>query len=153
MPIEIERKFLVANDSWRQEAIPLMTIVQGYLAKTDDVEIRVRIKHSTLAELTIKGKLSGASRPELEIDIPIEQARQILSTFNCPTIEKTRYTIDDWWEIDVFEGNNAGLVLVEVELDSEDEHIDLPSWVGEEVTHLPQYYNAQLAMNGKPNED
>jgi CYTH domain-containing protein len=148
MAKEIERKFLVRNEDWRGLA-PGRDYVQGYLASGRDLSVRVRIAdgRSTLA---VKSATSGASRSEFEYEIPLEDARQMLSTLARETlIEKTRHIIDYkgfCWEIDEFHGRNQGLVVAEIELAHEDQGFEKPAWVGEEVTDDPRYYNANLAQ-------
>lgn len=146
MGIEIERKFLVSGDAWREGAtgIPFR---QGYMLNESGRTIRVRIAGGR-AFLTIKGKTVGATRTEFEYDLPVDEATILLDNFcNGPLIEKVRYTVEfagHTWEIDEFSGDNAGLIIAEVELASESETIQLPPWIGEEVTHDPRYYNANL---------
>lgn len=150
MGIEIERKFLVRSDEWRDGAVGTH-LQQGYLTTDPERTVRVRVKgddtNGYRARLTIKGKTQGASRAEFEYDIPVDDARVLLNLCLPPLIEKTRYTVDHGgytWEIDVFAGVNAGLILAEVELTSEDEQPPLPAWIGEEVTSDRAYYNANL---------
>lgn len=143
---EIERKFLLRNDQWRGG--PGTPLRQGYLGSGNGISVRVRVAGDT-AWLTVKGPTTGASRPEYEYTIPLEDAREMLDQL-CPPplIEKCRYKVEHegfTWEIDEFAGANQGLVVAEVELDSEDQAVPLPDWVGEEVTGDPRYYNASLA--------
>ncbi|MGI0486259.1 CYTH domain-containing protein [Pantanalinema rosaneae CENA516] len=146
MPTEIERKFLVIGDDWRQLA-PGVVYSQGYIAKTDGRVVRVRIAGDQ-GYLTIKGATQGISRSEYEYVIPIEDARELLQTLcDRPLIEKTRYKIVQSglvWEVDEFAGDNQGLIMAEVELSDANQAIDLPSWIGEEVSHDPRYYNSNL---------
>jgi CYTH domain-containing protein len=146
MGLEIERKFLVRGDAWRAGAAGV-TYRQGYLSTVKERTVRLR----TVGErgfLTIKGITVGATRSEYEYDIPVEDARQMLDDLcEQPLIEKRRYLVaaaGHDWEIDEFGGENAGLIVAEVELASEDEDVVLPSWAGEEVTGDPRYYNANL---------
>lgn len=145
MPTEIERKFLVRDTGFLEGAtgIPLR---QGYLSTRADATVRVRIQGER-AWLTIKGKSHGATRSEYEYEIPVSDARAMLEEM-CPArIEKTRYYLDvppHTWEVDLFEGDNAGLVVAEIELESEDEDFIRPDWLGEEVTGDPRYYNSRL---------
>ncbi|WP_107671396.1 CYTH domain-containing protein [Cyanothece sp. BG0011] len=148
MGIEIERKFLVINDNWRTLGIGKV-YKQGYILTADNMTtIRVRIIGND-AYLTIKSKTEGISRHEFEYSIPLEDAEIMLKTLcDRPLIEKVRYTInlDNLiWEIDEFQGENEGLIIAEVELKSETEVINIPDWVGEEVSHDPRYYNVNLA--------
>lgn len=149
MPVEIERKFLVAGDGWRGLA-PGSHYRQGYLSTVAARTVRVRVVGDT-GYLTIKGKTVNASRLEYEYRIPVEDAHAMLDGLcEQPLIEKTRYRIEHSglvWEVDEFAGENAGLLLAEVELNSEDQVISLPDWVGKEVTGEPRYYNANLIAN------
>ena len=145
MGTEIERKFLIASDDWRRDGQG-ERFQQGYLSVDPDRTVRVRLAGER-AQLTIKGRTIGATRPEFEYDIPVEDARQLLSLCIPPLIDKTRYRLPSGahtWEVDEFHGVNAGLVVAEVELASEDELVVLPEWVGAEVTGQPDYYNANL---------
>lgn len=147
MAKEIERKFLVTGDAWRGGATGTR-YRQGYLSLEPERTVRVRIE-GTRARLTVKGRSRGATRDEFEYDIPPADAEQMLDRLcGKPLIEKTRYKIPyrgRTWEIDVFEGDNAGLIVAEVELESEEEKIDLPPWVSREVTDDPRYYNSSLS--------
>ncbi|MDH3727128.1 MAG: CYTH domain-containing protein [Myxococcales bacterium] len=146
---EIERKFLVASDHWRRNATGTR-YRQGFLSTEPARTVRVRVAgdHGTL---TIKGKTVGATRDEFEYDIPREQAEQLLDTLCLrPLIEKVRYLVREGahtWEVDVFEGENAGLVVAEIELQREDEVFERPDWLGREVTDDPRYFNANLVKS------
>ncbi len=146
MAKEIERKFLVKNDEWRGQAAG-KRYRQGYLSTVKERTVRVR----TAGEkgfLTIKGITVGASRPEYEYEIPVGDADEMLDGLcEKPLIEKTRYRIPDaglTWEVDEFEGDNAGLITAEVELKDENQSVSLPAWIGQEVTGDPRYFNANL---------
>ena len=144
MATEIERKFLVIGDAWKA-ATPVL-ICQGYLSRRQDHVVRIRIVQDS-AFLTIKGVSSGASRPEFEYPIPLEDAKRLLEFCDQPPITKhRRHILVDGLALDVdeFLGNNAGLVIAEVELESEDQDISLPEWVGEEVTCDARYFNSNL---------
>ncbi len=146
MGLEIERKYLVTGDGWKQ-GTP-QRLMQGYLNTEPGRTVRVRIA-GDLAFLTIKGKTSGVSRSEFEYTIPIEDAKQLLLLCGDAVIEKCRYSlrIDNLvWEVDEFFGANAGLVVAEVELESESQLIHLPDWVGEEVSGALKYYNSSLVQ-------
>ncbi len=149
MAIEIERKFRISGDAWRQAATG-EHYRQGYLSTVPERTVRVRVKGDT-GYLTIKGATHGAVRSEYEYTIPLEDAHAMLDSLCLrPLIEKTRYTLEYQglvWEIDAFEGDNAGLVIAEVELESEEQDIALPGWAGEEVTGDARYYNANLVAN------
>jgi len=146
MPQEIERKFLLKNDTWRQAAEGVR-YRQGYLCTEKERTVRVRTAGDT-GYLTIKGESVGATRSEYEYTIPRADADEMLDRLCLrPIIEKVRYKIPFaglTWEVDEFEGENAGLLLAEVELESEDQAVELPEWAGEEVTGDPRYYNASL---------
>ncbi len=146
MGVEIERKFLIAGDSWRETAEGTQ-YRQGFLSTEPERTVRVRVAGSR-GSITIKGKNIGARRAEFEYEIPLADAEQILDTLcKRPLIEKVRYTLSvgpHTWEIDVFEGDNAGLVVAEIELGQEDEAFDKPEWVGDEVTDDPRYFNSNL---------
>jgi len=152
MGIEIERKFLVRDRSVIEGStgVPYR---QGYLSTDPERTVRVR-RGGGHAYLTIKGLTEGATRAEFEYEIPIADADHLLALCEGPIIEKTRHRIDHaglTWEIDVFSGQNAGLVLAEVELPSADTAVEIPDWVGDEVTSDPRYYNANLV--GHPYSD
>ena len=145
MAIEIERKFLVVGDGWKD--ITPIHYCQGYLNTEKHRSVRVRIAGDT-AQLTIKGLSVGASRAEFEYAIPVDDAKQLLGLCAPSLIEKKRRRIvfDGLaWEVDEFLGDNTGLVIAEVELESEDQKISLPDWVGEEVTHDQRYFNSNLS--------
>jgi len=145
---EIERKFLVLNEDWRALATSAIPMRQGYLNNEKRCSVRVRISGDE-AHLNIKGATIGAKRLEFEYPIPLEQASIILDSLSAgPLIEKVRYLIPQGhliWEIDVFSGDNAGLVVAEIELSDADEAFDIPTWIGEEVTHDTRYYNTRLS--------
>lgn len=146
MPTEIERKFLVIGQQW-QTADPTY-YCQGYLNHDPERTVRVRIAGDK-AMLTIKGPTTGATRAEYEYEIPVEDAREMLAMCPPPLIEKNRRLIDHAgmrWEVDEFLGDNAGLVVAEIELESEQQKFDLPPWIGQEVTDDARYYNSRLAQ-------
>ncbi|MCF7848079.1 MAG: CYTH domain-containing protein [Kiritimatiellales bacterium] len=148
MGIEIERKFLVQNDSWKQQAPAGLVCRQGYLVSDHDKTVRIRVIGDK-AFLTIKGATYGLSRSEFEYEIPVFDAEDMLQLCGNP-VEKTRYRIEHegmTWELDVFSGENEGLVMAEIELESEDQRFDLPEWVGDEVTGDIRYYNAFLSKH------
>ena len=146
MALEIERKFLLANDKWRHAVLRSAVIRQGYLNTAPERAVRVRIKGDQ-GWLTIKGRGDGISRPEYEYEIPLEDAQSLLDLCEQPIIEKIRHEVkvgNHLWEIDEFSGVNGGLELAEVELSVEDEVFLLPVWLGREVTHQTQYSNISL---------
>jgi adenylate cyclase len=149
--IETERKFLVLNDSYKQQAYVQKRITQGYLSSVPERTVRIRTKGDQ-GFLTIKGKSneSGTSRMEWEKEIAIADAVQLLSLCEKGAIDKIRYEVSvgsHTYEVDEFFGDNAGLVVAEIELEDEHEEFIKPEWLGEEVTGLEQYYNAYLSRN------
>jgi adenylate cyclase len=149
MGTEIERKFLVKDDVWRAQAVG-KRYCQGYIVQAGEVTVRVRIAGSQ-GFLTLKGRAENFARPEFEYEIPVRDAQEILDLWCRPRIvDKIRYRIpvgDLIWEVDEFLGANQGLILAEVELESSDQIIDLPDWVGLEVSEDDRYYNASLAIH------
>jgi len=149
MGIEIERKFLVAGDAWREGARGIF-YCQGYLSTAKERTVRVRIAGNQ-GFLTIKGESAGAARAEYEYEIPAADAREMLDRLCVkPLIEKTRYTVEfaGWrWEIDEFTGENEGLIVAEIEFPDHYTRIELPPWAGREVTGDSRYYNSSLAGN------
>ena len=153
MPLEIERKFLLAHEGWKGLAEGVR-IVQGYLSLEKNCSVRVRLAESrdgARAWLGLKGKSQGMSRLEFEYAVPPEEALVMLENLaGRPLIEKTRHAIPFGgliWEVDEFFGDNQGLVIAEVELESEGQGIVLPDWIGREVTGDPRYYNASLVKH------
>jgi adenylate cyclase len=149
--IEIERKFLITSDEYKTAAFAKHEIAQGYLNSTPERTVRVRIKGSK-GYLTIKGKgnTSGMSRFEWEKEIPVSDAKSLLELCEKGVISKTRFEIkvgNHVYEVDEFYGENQGLVVAEIELQSETESFEKPSWLGNEVTNDEQYYNAYLSKN------
>ena len=145
MGIEIERKFLVVGDDWRDA--PARPYAQGYLNRDKRRTVRVRIVEDQ-AWLTIKGANAGATRAEFEYAIPVADAEQLLALCDGPLVRKLRRVVvheGSTWEIDEFQGDNAGLVVAEIELRSEDEAFAAPAWLGAEVTHDARYFNSSLA--------
>lgn len=146
MALEIEYKYLVKNDSYRQLASESVSIFQGYLSRDQERTVRVRIKGDK-GFLTVKGKSSGAVRCEFEYEISIEDASKMLGMCIPPIIEKIRYLVPyegHIWEVDEFLGHKSGLVTAEIELLSADEQYLLPPFVGENVTCNPAYFNSNL---------
>ena len=149
MALEIERKFLLKDDSWRNLVDHSFILKQGYLSTTPEATIRLRIKADT-AMLTIKSKTIGIKRSEYEYAIPMHDAEEMLLLCKTPLIEKTRHTIDigpHTWEIDEFYGQNEGLVIAEIELKSETDPFEVPDWLGEEVSDDIRYYNSNLTLH------
>ena len=146
---EIERKYLIKDDTWRKNASGT-TYRQGYLSTVKERTVRVRTIDDK-GFLTIKGITIGATRREYEDEIPMADANEMLDELcEKPIIEKTRFKISHAgliWEIDEFAGVNQGLIVAEVELESEDQNIDFPPWVGEEVSGDPRYFNSNLIAN------
>ncbi|BDD03160.1 CYTH domain-containing protein [Aureibacter tunicatorum] len=144
---EIERKFLV-NDPTIIKGLPYSFIAQGYLNSDPYRTVRVRIKKDK-GFLTIKSKHTEIARAEFEYEIPLADAKQIMDLCEHSIVQKKRYLVEyhgKTWEVDIFEGDNRGLIIAELELEAEKEAFDLPEWVGEEVTSQPKYLNANLAI-------
>ena len=147
MAREIERKFLVCSDAWRAQAVETIPMRQGYLGSGGDVSVRVRIEGND-ARLNLKSATLGVSRDEFEFPLPPDGAREVLDRFcgeRC--VEKIRHLVPAGrhvFEVDEFLGSNAGLVVAEIELESEDEAFERPAWLGDEVSMDPRYYNVRL---------
>lgn len=155
MGLEIERKFLIKNDNWKSYIKEEVQIKQGYLNSEKERTVRVRI-YNDKGVITVKGKNNNLTRKEFEYTIPLDDALQMLQLAEKPIIEKTRYIIynnKNTWEIDVFDGINKGLIIAEIELESEFQEIDIPDWIGKEVSTDPKYYNASLISNPYNNWD
>lgn len=147
--IEIERKFLVTSNAFKEQAIAKKKISQGYLSSNPERTVRVRISNN-MGFLTIKGKgnESGMSRFEWEKEIPVEEANLLLALCEKGVIDKMRFEIKSGkhtFEVDEFYGDNEGLIVAEVELLAEDETFEKPEWLGEEVTNDVRFYNAYLS--------
>ena len=147
MGVEIERKFLVTRELWRPRNDGV-AFRQGYLSRVEDRVVRVRIAGGA-AFLTIKGRTSNVTRSEFEYPIPVEDAEIMLDRLcERPLIEKTRYEEvcgGHIWTVDVFQGENDGLIIAEIELGSEEEPFDRPGWLGREVSGDPRYFNSELS--------
>lgn len=147
MAFEIERKFLVDPKKWEALNKPNPNYLkQAFIAQEDKKVVRVRITND-MALLTIKGQTHGVSRLEFEYEIPKDDAKELISNLGGPVIEKDRYEIsvgNHIWEVDVFYGDNEGLVVAEIELGSENEAFQLPDWVSGEVSGDARYYNSNL---------
>jgi len=144
MAIEIERKFLVTGTGWRQPAG--VRISQGYLNLDKERTVRVRVSDEQ-GFLTVKGITRGATRAEFEYEVPVADARLMLGMCAGAVIHKVRHLVayrGRTWEVDEFSGDNAPLVIAEIELQDEAERFERPPWLGEEVTSDPRYYNANL---------
>lgn len=148
MPLEIERKFRVTGDGWREEDSESTRLKQGYLNEPGRCSIRVRLADD-YAELNIKAAVIGTARAEYEYRIPVSEAESMLDDFCAHTpIEKIRHRVmhaGHMWEVDEFLGANAGLVVAEIELDDADEVFERPDWLGVEVTDEHRFYNHALA--------
>ena len=154
MGIEIERKFLLANDAWRVSVHRTIDMAQGYLNDAESVNrglqntsVRVRIE-GVDARLNIKSRELGASRQEFDYPIPLDDARALIALCVGGVVEKRRHLVEHGahlWEIDEFLGDNAGLVVAEIELSGVDEAFARPAWLGPEATHAQRYYNLALA--------
>lgn len=147
MGVEIERKFLVDKEKWSSiKPVSGYHILQGYLSKEIARTVRIRIKGKK-GYLTIKGKTVGATRAEYEYEIPVNEAKEMITSMCNTYIDKTRFEIvfdGKTWEVDEFLSPQKGLVLAEIELEQEGEEIHLPDWITEEVTDDPSYYNANM---------
>lgn len=149
MSFEIERKFLVRNDGWRHLTTGESAIRQAYLAGEGNASVRVRIKDDSKATLSIKSRPAELRRLELEYPVPMLDAEALMALRTGCVIRKVRHRVPCGaltWEVDVFEGDNAGLVIAEIELSHEGEAFDLPDWIGPEVTGQRQYYNSALVQ-------
>ena len=145
--MEIERKFLLKNDNWKKSVSKSIHIKQGYISTNPLSVVRIRIT-DTKAFLTLKGKGSSISRPEYEYEIPSQDAEEMFNLFCLNSgLVKTRHIVEyknHKFEIDEFEGRHKGLIFAEVEMKSENENVELPEWIGEEVTGNPKYFNSNL---------
>lgn len=157
MAVEIERKFLVADNGWKKHTlVKKIPIEQGYFPTCDNAPIvRIRVT-DTQAFMTIKSDHRGMSRKEFEYEIPFADGEKLIKTCEKPTIKKTRhYIVDNFtqlWEVDIFRGINKGLILAEIELESEKQPVSIPNWMGKEVTDDDRYRNTALASNKVPKE-
>ena len=145
---EIERKFLITNDAWRSQVVRSANYAQGYLNEPVSCSVRVRIEDNE-ARLNIKRVQIGVSRDEFEYTIPKADAEKLMTMVLGPTVIKTRHFIpagQHEWEIVEFAGDNAGLIVAELELDSEHELFEKPDWLGKEVTDEARYYNVFLSQ-------
>ena len=147
--MEIEHKYLVVNDSFKLMASAESEIHQGFLSRVPERTVRVRIKDNR-GFITVKGKGEGASHPEFEYEVPLEDAMQMMTLCEPPVIVKTRYIVEhkgNRWEVDEFHDGLQGLVIAELEVPSEDYAFPLPDFVGKEVTGDPRYCNSQLGIS------
>ncbi|MBO9663467.1 CYTH domain-containing protein [Dokdonella sp.] len=151
MPIEIERKFLVVGDAWREKVSRSERMMQGYLAGPPAARCSVRVRiGGAAAFLNIKSATPGVQRDEYEYAIPTEDAQRLLRTLAGDVVEKVRHYVEvdgHTFEIDEFAGDNAGLIVAELELDRVDEPFPRPGWLGREVSELVRYYNLHLAAH------
>ena len=149
MALEIERKFKVVSDSWRDSVTRSTSLRQGYVSTNPEATVRVRLENG-VGTLTIKSKTKGISRNEFEYNIPSSEATQLLRLCEGPLIEKARHRVtigQHTWEIDEFIGDNQGLIIAEIELSSEDESFEKPAWLGKEVSDDARYYNSSLVAH------
>jgi adenylate cyclase len=150
MAFEIERKFLVRGQEWRKLATAPTRLRQAYLASGDKSSTRVRIKDDAAASLTIKARGAGLRRLEVEVPISLIDGEALMSLRQSGLVEKIRHQVP-WhrhiWEIDVFAGDNGGLIIAEIELSEERQTFARPPWLGVEVTGQPRYYNSALAQH------
>ena len=147
MPIEIERKFLLANNNWREAVKTSFRIRQGYMGEIGKASIRIRIQGEQ-ANINVKSATLSMRRMEYEYAIPLNEAQEMLEQLcEHPQVNKTRYIVEQGkhkWEIDEFYGENEGLLVAEIELSDEAEVFEKPEWIGKEVTEDPRYYNVNL---------
>ena len=150
MALEIEHKFLLRDERWRDQVERSLRMRQGYLVSDATRSVRVRVAGDQ-GYLNIKSGTLGIARREYEYRIPLDEAEELLDTLcEKPLLEKTRHFIhygDHLWEVDEFGGDNAGLIVAEVELGAVDEAFARPDWIGEEVSHDLRYYNSQLVRH------
>ena len=150
MATEIERKFLLANDSWRQQVTKKLTLKQGYFGAAKKASIRIRVSGDT-ANINIKSATLGIVRKEYEIPVSLKDAEEMLKDLcERPVIEKVRHIVplgNHVWEIDEFSGDNQGLIVAEIELSNPDEDFEKPDWLGYEVSLDERYYNVCLVKN------
>ncbi len=155
MATEIERKFLLKNNIWREHVVSSTSFKQGYLNETENKDsikssVRIRIEGEQ-ANINIKSMTLSITRQEYEYSIPLADAEKILKELCIrPLIEKTRHIVQHQghkWEIDVFEGDNKGLIVAEIELKNETEEFEMPVWLGKEVSEQEKYYNVCLVKN------
>ncbi|CAN5910916.1 CYTH domain-containing protein [soil metagenome] len=150
MIIEIEHKYLVNAERWKQVTpFKIVPIRQAYLSKDPEKTIRIRVAGDK-GFITIKGKSVGASRPEYEYEIPLAEAEELIKNFCNNLIEKTRHYVlyeNKTWEVDIFDGLNSGLIVAEIELNAEDEEYSKPDWIDRDVTRDKKYANSNLTVN------
>ena len=149
MAVEIERKFLVCNEGWRSEVSEAFEVHQAYLTKTYDLSCRVRILDGERATLTVKSAKRQLVRDEFEYEIPLEDAKRMMAICRSAAIEKTRHRLEVdgmTWDIDVFNGDNTGLVMAEIELTEPSQDFARPAWLGAEVSDDSRYKNSELSV-------
>lgn len=149
MATEIEHKFLIVNDDWREQVMRSVEYRQGYLSNNKHASVRIRIA-GDIANINVKGMTVGVQRPEYEYPVPLADANEMLDQLCMrPMIEKIRHFVEyggKIWEIDEFSGDNAGLIVAEIELESVDEVFDIPGWAGADVSGVERYYNVALVQ-------
>jgi adenylate cyclase len=149
MGVEIERKFLVRDDTWRSQVTGTVAIRQAYLGTDGEASVRVRIRDDKSATLNVKSRQASLRRLELEYPIPVLDAEAMIGLRHGAVIEKVRHLVphgDLTFEVDVFSGENDGLIIAEIELQDERQDIALPDWIGAEITGQQQYYNNALVL-------
>lgn len=150
MATEIERKFLVRDESWRQAVVSRARLTQAYLMEGPDRSLRVRIEQGSRATLCLKIGASALERQEFEYPVPLADAEAMVARAEGIVLDKTRHLVHFrgyLWEIDTYHGLYEGLTVAEVELESRDDKPPLPEWIGLEVTGDPRYSNARLAAS------
>lgn len=146
---EIERKFLLKNENWRKLVSEEIVMKQGYLNTDPERTVRIRLAKNK-GVLTIKSKAIGITRKEFEYDVPLGEANELIELCDGPIIEKVRHLVivnNQTWEIDEFKDRNEGLIVAEIELETETSTVNLPEWIGLEVSGDPRYYNSNLIKN------
>lgn len=149
MSFEIERKFLVRSDAWRAGISKSIAIRQAYLATDGKASVRIRIRDNATATLTVKSRPAEMRRLELEFPVGVLEAEKMIQLRHGAVIEKVRHLVPRdgvTFEVDVFSGENEGLIIAEVELQDEHQQVALPDWIGAEITGQPQYYNSALVL-------
>jgi adenylate cyclase len=149
MGFEIERKFLVRDDAWRSQVADRVAIRQAYLATDGKASVRIRIRDNVAATLSVKSRPASLRRLELEFPVPVLEAEAMIGLRHGAVIEKVRHLVphgDLTFEVDIFSGENEGLIIAEIELQAEDQEFALPDWIGAEITGQLQYYNSALVL-------
>jgi adenylate cyclase len=156
MAVEIERRFLVEDQGWGRFAQASHRLRQAYISVTAEASVRIRIADDQIASLTIKSGKAGIERAEFEYPIPVDDAEALMALRMGHVIQKRRHIVmvnEARWEVDVFTGDLDGLVIAEIEFQNKHQHVELPDWLGKEITDDGRYSNAALSIRGLPNVD